>query len=101
MKPWNAVLTRSNFQRRYWRVRNSFNLGEDVFASVHDMVRFTFPGEKRLKPSLNHTHWNMSFQSPTLDQDSEEWEKRIGRCEGTKVDLVDHTEKPENVKIGC
>lgn len=47
---------------------------------------------------VNSRHWDPVFSSRTLDRDIREREERFGRYTSTNKLLVEHLEKPENIK---
>lgn len=87
-KPLESSSLSANYKR------NSLNT---FMAWMHPMSA----GEEALKMALNRTYGDPIFNSAIAKWVAKECEKKIARYTPTKTLLVDHREKPENLKKGC
>lgn len=73
-------------------------------TSLHAFVacaHSTFPEEEALKLDATRTNWDPVFKSAIPDRDKRERKEGVWRFTSTKTLLVEHMEKPDNIKYVC
>lgn len=63
-----------------------------------ELVHSMLPGKRALKLGANWTHWNCIFNSTISDRKRNGQDERILLYTSAKKILVNHMEKPRNLK---
>lgn len=78
--------------------RVSSNYKRALLHAIMEWPLLTFPGEEALTMCASCTRWDPIFDSAIPYQDVGEREKRFARYTWTETLLIEHREKPENMR---